>query len=54
MAPATGWNGVYLGAQGGGGWSTSNETYLGAPNDAAFISTQGYNTSGGFVGGVIG
>ncbi len=33
---------------------TSNETYLGAPNDAAFFGTQNYNTGGGFVGGVIG
>ena len=54
VAPATSWSGFYLGAQGGGGWGTSNETYLGAPNDAAFIGTQSYNTSGGFVGGVVG
>ena len=54
VAPAPSWSGFYLGAQGGGGWGTSNETYLGAPNDAAFIGTQSYNTSGGFVGGVVG
>ncbi|PDT77301.1 outer membrane beta-barrel protein [Bradyrhizobium sp. C9] len=54
VTPATSWNGFYLGAQGGGGWGTSSETYLGAPNDAAFVGTQTYNTSGGFVGGVIG
>lgn len=40
--------------QGGGGWGTSRETYLGAPNDAAFIGSHSYTTSGGFVGGVIG
>ncbi len=54
VAPAVSWNGFYLGAQGGGGWGTSNETYLGAPNDAAFYGTQNYNTGGGFIGGVIG
>lgn len=54
IAPAPTWDGFYLGVQGGGGWGTSKETYLGAPNDAAFIGTQNYTTSGGFVGGVIG
>jgi len=53
-APAITWEGFYLGAQGGGGWGTSKETYLGAPNDPAFIGTQNYTTGGGFVGGVIG
>ena len=54
VAPAITWGGFYLGAQGGGGWGQSKESYLGAPNDPAFIGTQNYTTSGGFVGGVIG
>ncbi|MCA6120456.1 porin family protein [Bradyrhizobium sp. WSM 1704] len=54
VTPAMTWEGFYLGAQGGGGWGRSKETYLGAPNDPAFIGTQSYTTSGGFVGGVVG
>ena len=54
LAPAIIWDGFYIGGQGGGGWGTSKETFVGAPNDAAFLGTQNYNTSGGFVGGVIG
>jgi len=54
VAPVMTWNGFYLGLQGGGGWGTSKETYFNAPNTAAFLGTQDYDTSGGFAGGVIG
>ncbi|KJC36185.1 membrane protein [Bradyrhizobium sp. LTSP885] len=54
VAPALNWNGFYVGVQGGGDWGTSKETFRGAPNDPTFVGTQTYDTSGGFVGGVIG
>jgi outer membrane immunogenic protein len=54
VPPNVGWNGFYVGVQGGGGWGSSNETYLGAANTPAFVGTQNYGTNGGFVGGVIG
>lgn len=48
------WTGFYIGLQGGGGWGTSDETFFGTPNTAAFLGTQSYDTTGGFVGGVVG
>jgi outer membrane immunogenic protein len=53
-APIYTWTGFYLGVQGGGGWGRSDEVYFNAPNTAAFVGTQNYDTSGGFVGGVAG
>jgi outer membrane immunogenic protein len=53
-APVMTWTGFYLGVQGGGGWGRSNETFFGAPNTAAFVGTQNYDTTGGFAGGVGG
>jgi outer membrane immunogenic protein len=54
VAPVTTWGGFYLGVQGGGGWGTSDETYLLSPNRPGLLGTQGYDMSGGFVGGVAG
>ena len=54
VAPVMTWTGLYIGAQGGGGWGRSRETYFNAPNTAAFVGTQTYDTSGGFAGGVFG
>lgn len=48
------WTGFYVGLQGGGGWGDSDETFFLAPNTPAFVGTQSYDTSGGFVGGVVG
>jgi outer membrane immunogenic protein len=52
------WNGIYIGAQGGGvpafGWGRSNETFLLFPNSATFQGTQQYDISGGAAGGVVG
>lgn len=53
-APIYTWTGFYVGVQGGGGWGRSDETFFGAPNTAIFAGTQNYDTSGGFVGGVVG
>jgi outer membrane immunogenic protein len=52
--PLPTWTGFYIGAQGGGGWGNSDETYFLTPNTAAFVGTQNYNVSGGMVGGLIG
>lgn len=54
VAPILTWTGFYVGGQGGGGWGRSNEIYFNAPNTAAFVGTQTYDTSGGFAGGVVG
>jgi outer membrane immunogenic protein len=54
LAPVLSWTGFYIGAQGGGGWGSSDEVFFNAPNTAAFIGTQKYDTSGGFAGGVVG
>ncbi len=53
-APILSWSGLYAGIQGGGGWGTSKETFLGFPNVPGFLGTQNYNINGGFVGGVLG
>jgi outer membrane immunogenic protein len=54
IAPVMTWTGFYVGIQGGGGWGTSKETFFNAPNTALFNGTQNYDTTGGFVGGVVG
>jgi outer membrane immunogenic protein len=48
------WSGFYVGLQGGGAWGDSDEVFFATPNSAAFVGTQRYDTSGGFVGGVAG
>lgn len=53
-APIYTWTGFYVGVQGGGGWGRSDETFFGAPNAPGFAGTQNYDTTGGFVGGVVG
>ena len=53
-APLPTWTGFYIGLQGGGGWGTSKETFIGRFNAPGFLGTQNYNTNGGFAGGVIG
>jgi outer membrane immunogenic protein len=54
MAQVMTWTGLYVGAQGGYGWGSSNETYFNAPNTAIFAGTQNYDARGGFAGGVAG
>ncbi|MGJ4881305.1 MULTISPECIES: outer membrane protein [unclassified Bradyrhizobium] len=54
VAQILSWSGLYAGIQGGGGWGTSKETFLGRFNAPGFLGTQNYNTNGGFVGGVVG
>ncbi|XUM20970.1 outer membrane protein [Bradyrhizobium oligotrophicum S58] len=54
VAQILSWSGLYAGIQGGGGWGTSKETFLGRFNAPGFLGTQNYNTNGGFVGGVLG
>jgi len=53
-APIYTWTGFYAGIQGGGGWGQTDATFIGAPNAAGFLGSQTYDTSGGFVGGVVG
>src|SRR5215207_9672797 len=53
-APYFSWTGFYIGAQGGYAWGESEETYIGAQNNAFFRGTQSYDINGGLAGGVIG
>ena len=54
VAQVLSWTGFYAGIQGGYGWGSSNEVFVGAPNTAIFAGTQKYTTSGGFAGGDFG
>jgi outer membrane immunogenic protein len=56
-ASAQGWNGFYVGATGGYGWGTSNQTGLIPPPPAApviILDDAKFSTSGGLIGGGLG
>ena len=50
VAPAWSWTGFYIGAEGGYGWGTSNQSFTGLGGG----TTGNYNISGGAGGGTVG